>query len=134
MTPELKNVILDNDNEELLTFAKDIDFSELFDHVRALAHVDCGFYKPEITTKRGNVYIAFMSDDITTQAGLFAAILRCCYICSFSNGVYKDAGTGELGYWVSVSVRYNHKSGGENGMELTTARYHKGRWEFQDVG
>ena len=134
MKPELKNVILDNDNEELISFAKDIDFSELFDHLRAFAKVDCDFYQPEITTSRGNVYISFMSKDITNHTGIFATILRCCYFCSFSNGVYKDRETGELGYWVSVSVRYNHKNGGENGMELTTARYHKGRWEFQDVG
>jgi hypothetical protein len=75
-----------------------------------------------------------MSEDITSQIGAFAAILENCYIHSFSNGVYKDKGTGELCYWVSVNIRYEHKNGGSNGMDMVRADYRSSGWEFSDAG
>ena len=43
-----------------------------------------------ISSTRGDIYIEFMSKDITNQSGAFAAILKKCYIGSFSNRVYKN--------------------------------------------
>jgi hypothetical protein len=130
----LKNVTIDNNNEELVAFAQTIDFTELFDHVKTFAGIECSFYQPEITTNRGRVYVSFMSDDITPQAGLFAPILRCCYIYSFNNSVYKDPATNVISYSVSVNVRYEHKGGGSNGMDIVFAVYCRDKWTFYDVG
>ena len=134
MKATLKNVVIDNANEDFVAFAQSIDFTELFDHIKAFANVNCDFYPPEITTRHGDVHISFMSEDITNQTGVFATILECCYIHSFSNRVFKSKDTEELGYWVSVSLRYEHKDGGSNGMEMVHAWYHSGEWEFRDVG
>jgi hypothetical protein len=130
----MKNVTMDNDNEELVNFAKTIDFTELFDHIKTFAGVDCKFYQPEITTKRGDVYISLMSDDITAQTGAFAAILRSCCLSSFSNRVTRDRETNESFYWVTVSIRYEHKNGGSNGMNVVSASYRNGEWTFSDAG
>lgn len=136
MTATIKNVTINNNNEDLVNFAQTIDFSELFEHVKTFAGVSCSFYQPEITTGRsGDVFISFMSDDIAAQTGPFAAILRVCYLASFSNGVFKDKETGEPCYWVSANIRYEHKDGGSNGMDMVRAWYSDSKgWVFKDVG
>ena len=131
----IKNVTIDNNNEELVNFAQTIDFTELFNHTKEAMKVECNFYQPEITTTRGDVYIRFMSDDITSQTGAFAGILENCCISSFSNGVYKDKETGEPSYWVQVNIQYSHKSGGSNGMEVLTGWYTDAKgWTFRNAG
>ena len=117
------NVTVEEHNEDLVAFAQTIDFSALFSQVKEITKVECNFYQPEIDIARGSVYISFISEDITNQTGAFAAILKHCYLASFSNGVFRDKETGELGYWVQVSIRYEHKDGGSNGMEVVTAHY-----------
>ena len=82
MKATMKNVTLDEYNEDLITFAQTIDFTELFDHVKNFANAVCEFYQLEITTTRGDVYIRFMSDDIAPQTGPFASILRNCCLAS----------------------------------------------------
>ena len=134
MKAKLHIVTIDSDNEELIAFAQTIDFDELFKHIKAFLNVDCIFYQPAVITSGNGVYITFASDDIVNSTGPFAAILSRCYIYSFSNGVFRDKETGEPGYWVSVSLRYEHKDGGSNGMEVTLARYHSGEWAFLDAG
>jgi hypothetical protein len=134
MRPIEKNVTIDSANEELVAFARTIDFTELFEHIRTFAGITCAFRQPEISTSRGYVNISFMSDNITSQTGALGAILEYCYIHSFSNGVFKDKQTDQLTYWVSVSIRYQHKDGGSNGMEMVRAWYCGGRWEFVDAG
>ena len=130
-----KDVTITDYNEELVTFAETIDFTDLFNHIRTCANISCGFDAPEISTNRsGEVFIRFMSADITSQTGAFAPILKHCYIGSFSNGVYKDKKTSEIGYWVNVTIQYEHKGGGRNGMEVADAWYTETKgWIFEDV-
>lgn len=134
MKAVIKNVTIDNENDELVLFAQTLEFDELFDHVKSFLKVNCTFYQPEITTKSGRVYVSFMSDDITDQTGPFAAILERCCVHSFSNGIFKDNESGEPCYWVSVSIRYDHKDGGSNGMEALVASYRDGKWGYSDAG
>ena len=135
MLANMKNVTMDENNEEMVTFAQTIDFTNLFNHVKALTKVECEFHQPEITTNRGSVYISFMSHDIASQTGAFAAILERCSLSSFSNRVFCDKETNELGYWVQVSIQYDHKGGGSNGMEVVTAWYNASTgWVFKNAG
>ncbi|GHU57342.1 hypothetical protein AGMMS49975_22750 [Clostridia bacterium] len=134
MKPVMKSVTVTNNNAELVDFAQTVDFAPLFDHIRVFAGVACEFYAPEIYTIRGEVFIGFMSEDITAQAGVFAAVLERCCIGSFNNGVNRRSDKGELCYWVNVSLKYDHKNGGSNGMELLLADYIGGNWRFRDVG
>ena len=132
----VKNATITNENEELVNFAQTIDFAELFDHIKAFAGINCTFQQPEISTNRNTeVFIRFMSDDIASQTGPFAAILKRCNISSFSNSVRRDRGTGEVKYWVIASIQYDHKDGGYNGMEVCRAWYtHSEGWVFKDAG
>ncbi|MCL2235453.1 MAG: hypothetical protein FWB98_03300 [Defluviitaleaceae bacterium] len=135
MMATMKNVTIDENNEALVAFAQTIDFAELFNHTKAHTKVECEFHQPEITTTRGNVHIGFMSHDIAAQTGAFAAILERCYLGSFSNYVFKDKETGELGYWVTVNIRYEHKDGGSNGMDVVTGWYKESTgWIFKNAG
>ena len=131
----MKNVTIDEHNEELVNFAQTINFAELFKHTKAYMKVDCEFHQPEISTTRGTVHIRFESHDITSQTGAFAAILERCYLSSFSNYFYRDKETGEIGYWVTVSIQYEHAGGGSNGMDILTAWYKKSTgWTFKNAG
>jgi hypothetical protein len=134
MRPKLHIADIDESNEKLVAFAQTIDFSALFDHIKDFANIDCDFHQPAIITSGGGVHITFISDDIKSQTGPFAVILKRCYIQSFSNGVVKDKETGEPKYWVSVSIRYEHKDGGSNGMDMVRAWYKNGTWEFLNAG
>ena len=134
MLATMKNVSIDNHNEDLVAFAQTINFEELFNQIKAHTKVECEFHHPEITTTRGNVHIGFMSHDIADQTGAFAAILERCCLASFSNGVFKEKETGELCYWVQVSIRYDHKGGGSNGMEVFSAWYSEAKgWTFRGL-
>lgn len=131
----IKNATASNYNQDLIAFAQTIDFAELFDHIKTFTGVTCNFNQPEISTVRGNVYITFTSENIVDQTGPFAAILKNCYFSSFSNGVSRNDDTKELQYWVSVDIKYNHKDGGSNGMEVVRAFYTESTgWVFHNVG
>jgi hypothetical protein len=136
MKATITNTInIDKDNKGKVDFAQSINFTELFTQIQGLTKVKCEFEKPEISITRGNVYIKFYSNDIAEQTGAFAAILKECYFYSFSNGVTTDKETNEMFYWVSVTMQYQHKDGGSNGMEVTTATYtEKNGWHFRNVG
>ena len=130
-----KITTVDNNNQDLVAFAQTIDFTELFQQLRDYLKVDCGFEQPEIRVARGEVYIGFTSDDIASQTGAFGAILEKCYLSSFSNRVYKNKETGELGYWVSVNIQYQHKDGGSNGMEVLRGWYSASKgWIIKTTG
>ena len=135
MMANMKNVTIDENNEKLVNFAQTINFDELFKYTQAYMKVDCEFHQPEITTSRGTVHIRFMSHDIASQTGAFAAILERCYLSSFSNYVFRDKETGEIGYWVTVSIQYEHTGGGSNGMDVMTAWYKESTgWTFKNAG
>jgi hypothetical protein len=123
-----------NCDEGLLKFAKEVDFTELFSYIQKFTDVKCDFQRPEITINRGSVHIDFMSDNIVSQTGAFASILDNCCFMSFGNGVVCDNDTNEISYWVSVSIRYRHKDGGSNGMDVCQARYSNGVWAFWNAG
>jgi hypothetical protein len=54
---------------------------------------------------------------------------------SFSNGVYINKQTNEPSYWVNVTIQYQHKDGGSNGMEVLRGWYKASTgWVFQNTG
>lgn len=130
----IKNISRD-ESDDLIVFAKSIDFSELFEHIKSFSGVTCSFYHPEIGTVRGSVLISFKSEDIASLTGPFSVILDSCCLSSFNCEVKRDRDSGELFYFVSVDIMYEHKAGGSNGMELLWATYaERTGWVFHDVG
>ena len=131
----VKNITIDSHNEELVSFAQTIDFTAIFEECKKFLKVDCNFHQPEITETRGDIYINFHSDDITEKAGIFAFILEKCSLHSFSNRVYRDKETGEASYWVQVSLQYQHKDGGSNGMHVLRGWYTASKgWIITNAG
>jgi hypothetical protein len=118
--------------EEKIEFANQIDFSGLFHHAEMLAGQKLTFGKPEVSERGNTIRVQFESNNIKLS-GVFGHILDTCVIGNFSNSVSEDKETGELYYWVQVSVSYHHRKGGSNGMELFTAWYRNGEWEFRDI-
>lgn len=130
--PVVGSVAQTEHNEKGLCFAKTVPFNKLFEHIRALTKADCEFSIPEIYTDRyGSVHVSFESNDITDQTGPFAAILKNCYLCVFGCGVSPNEKTGELQLWIRIDIRYEHKHGGSNGMDVTSGQYTASTgWEF----
>jgi len=126
---------VNDSNRDLVRFAQTIDFSELYAHLQALAKVKCHFEVPVISFHRdGSVHISFASENIAPQTGPFSAILDRCQLTNFSNWVIRDKETGELRYWVDVSIQYRHVDGGSNGMSVCMAEYRNDEWLFRDAG
>ena len=92
MKAKMGKAVINDKNENLVAFAKSIDFTELFDNIRMFINVDCGFYNPVIKTSDERVRITFKSHDFVGQTGPFAAILKRCYVHSDRNGVCNDSG------------------------------------------
>jgi len=119
---------------EKIEFGKGIDFSGLFRHAELFSGMALTFSKPEVREGRGGgVHIEFQSNNIAASCGIFGKILEYCVIEPFSNSVFEDEETGELRYWASIHITYQHHAGGSNGMDLFSARYSNGVWEFEDV-
>jgi len=122
-------------NAEHVSFARTVDFTELFNHIQEFANIKCEFNQPEIVIGHsGSVYIVFQSDNIVDQTGAFASILESCRVTNFGGGVSRSEENGEFNYWVSISLTYSHMNGGENGMELCRADYKDGKWEYWNAG
>ena len=132
----VKNATVTEENAPLVIFAQSIDFTELCDHVKDFTGANCKFQQPGVVTDRsGGVYIEILSDDITYQTGPFSRILKKCQFQSDSNGVCRDRESGELKFWVIMSITYSHKDGGSNGMEVCRAWYNDSEgWIFKDMG
>ena len=63
----IKNIASETINDDRVSFAQTIDFSELFDHIKVFTDVNCNFNQPEISAIRGNIYISFTSENIAKQ-------------------------------------------------------------------
>jgi hypothetical protein len=121
--------------EEKIEFGKNIDFAELFRHAELFSGMALTFSEPKVREGHsGGVHIEFQSNNISDSCGIFGKILEYCVIHTFSNSVFEDDKIGELKYWASIHISYQHHDGGSNGMDLFSAKYSKsGGWEFKDV-
>jgi len=119
--------------EEKIEFANSIDFAGLFNHAENITGFGLTFSKPEVRERKGNVSIAYKSNNIADTCGIFGKILEYCVIENFNSLVWEDKEAGELRYWTTAHVSYQHHNGGSNCMELFSAWYSNGEWTFKDV-
>jgi len=113
-----------------LDYARNIDFTGLFRYAETFTQTVLTFDKPEINESSGVISVNFKSENIAHTCGLFGQILESCTVESSSNYVVENY-DGDLRYWVQVSVRYTHKDGGSNGMDLFRAFYENDTWTFR---
>lgn len=92
------------------------------------------FTKKMHTNYENREYPIYESNDIKAQAGVFGNVIKSARIETFNSSLSLDDQTGEPSYWGTMSLRYESKSGGSNGMELMDIRYsRKNGWEIKDA-
>ena len=92
------------------------------------------FTKTMQNSYQGEPYSKYQSNDIKDQSGVFSAVLKEARIETFNSSFSLDEKTGEPRYWGTLSLRYEHKGGGSNGIELMDIRYsRKNGWEIRDA-
>ena len=126
------SVVANDDNADIIEFARDIDFAPLFNHIRKTLTASIDFEIPEIAEAyNGNLYVKIKSYSVLSQTGIFSHILKDCVVRNFGGGFFNSKTMGELGYSVTIVLSYEHKDGGRNGMDVTEARYYESTgWEF----
>ena len=135
-TIDITNIEITDSNKDLVAFAQTIGFAPLFAHIKTFFYgVEVEYATPVLKTSRdGDLYVAIQSGCILPNTGIFAALLTKCTIEHFNSRlrVTKD---GVNRCWLTICVRYEHKGGGSNGMDVCTAIYDEGKgWEFRNVG
>lgn len=92
------------------------------------------FTKKMHTNYENREYPVYESNDISDKAGVFGNVIKSAKIETFNSSLSLDEETGEPHYWGTMSLRYESKSGGSNGMELMDIRYdRKSGWQIKDA-
>jgi hypothetical protein len=92
------------------------------------------FTKTMENNYQGQPYSKYQSNDIKDQSGVFSAVLKEARIETFNSSFSIDENTGEPRYWGSLVLRYEHKGGGSNGMDLLNIEYNrKEGWKMRDA-
>lgn len=122
-------------NEALTEFSKTIPDDEMYDIAKQVSGIDnLQFTKELVNDRYGEPYIKYSSNDIKDSTGPFSAALKNARLEQFNSNLYIDSKTGELTYWGSLDIRYEHKGGGSNGMKLLDYKYTPSKgWEITDV-
>lgn len=117
----------------LKQFNKTIPYNEMFDVAKQLSgSKNIEFGEPEVVVKNGEVYTKYKSNDIKGDAGIFSSVLKNVNLEEFNSQLYIDK-NGEFTYWGSMDLRYEHNSGGTNGMKLLDYKYNtKTGWDITD--
>ena len=138
MKAVLKSAAISEINEGSVAFAKTIDFSELFEHIKKSLNIECSFNQPEISTLYHKTYVKFNSEDIIGEAGFFAPLFDKCCIKSIGGAVYKDESNGDLCpffYETQVSIVCEHKDGHVTEARLFPAWYTRSKgWMVKGAG
>ena len=75
--------------------------------------------------------LEFESQDIRDFCGVFGIVLKDCVLSTFGTGFFKDSDD----IWGRIDLRYSHKEGGSNGMELLRYQYSEDNgWQIRVVG
>lgn len=92
------------------------------------------FTKKMHTNYENREYPVYESNDISDKAGVFGNVIKSARIETFNSSLSLDEETGEPHYWGTMSLRYESKNGGSNGMELMDIRYdRKSGWQIKDA-
>ena len=118
----------------LTEFHKTIPYDEMFEAGKQVSGSKSAvFGEPELVNKNGSFYVHYSSNDIKADAGVFSSVLKGARLENFNSELYIDKQTGELTYWGSMDIRYQHNDGGSNGMKIMDYRYKQSTgWDITD--
>lgn len=114
-------------------YAKTIPYNEMFDTAVNISGVkNAKFTEPKIEVDNsGRVFVHYESNELKSQSGIFSGSLKSVKLKQFNSEVTIDE-NGELGYWGSMSIRYEHNDGGSNGMNVIDYTYGDKGWDITD--
>ena len=121
--------------EALTEFNKTIPYNEMFDVAKEISgSKNITFGEPKLVKGRdsGSLYTTYQSNDIKADTGVFSSVLKGARLENFNSSL-SISEDGELSYWGTMSLRYQHNGGGTNGMEIMEYTYKdKTGWDITD--
>lgn len=119
----------------LTEFNKTIPYDEMFDVAKEISgSKNITFNEPKLVKGRdsGSLYTTYQSNDIKADTGVFSSVLKGARLENFNSSL-SISEDGELSYWGTMSLRYQHNGGGTNGMEIMEYTYKdKTGWDITD--
>lgn len=118
----------------LTEFNKTIPYDEMFDVAKEISgSKNITFNEPKLVKgSSGSLYTTYRSNDIKQDAGVFSSVLKGARLENFNSSL-SISEDGELSYWGTMSLRYQHNGGGTNGMEIMQYTYKdKTGWDITD--
>ena len=121
--------------EALTKFNESIPDDEMYKVAEEISGIKgLSFTKKMHTNYENREYPVYESNDISDKAGVFGNVIKSAKIETFNSSLSLNEETGEPSYWGTMSLRYESKSGGSNGMELMDIRYdRKNGWQIKDA-
>ena len=122
--------------EALTEFNKTIPYDEMFDAAKEISgSKNITFEEPKLVKGRdsGSLYTTYRSNDIKQDTGVFSSVLKGARLQNFNSSL-SISEDGELSYWGTMELRYQHNGGGTNGMEIMQYTYKsKTGWDITDL-
>lgn len=118
----------------LTEFNKTIPYDEMFDVAKEISgSKNITFNEPKLVKgSSGSLYTTYRSNDIKQDTGVFSSVLKGARLENFNSSL-SISEDGELSYWGTMSLRYQHNGGGTNGMEIMQYTYKdKTGWDITD--
>lgn len=121
--------------EALTEFNKTIPYDEMFNTAKEISgSKNITFDEPKLVKGRdsGSLYTTYQSNDIKADTGVFSSVLKGAKLENFNSSL-SISEDGELSYWGSMEIRYQHNGGGTNGIEIMQYTYKsKTGWDITD--
>lgn len=118
----------------LTEFNKTIPYDEMFNAAKEISgSKNIVFEEPKLVKgSSGSLYTTYRSNDIKQDTGVFSSVLKGARLENFNSNL-SISEDGELSYWGTMSLRYQHNGGGTNGMEIMQYTYKdKTGWDITD--
>ena len=118
----------------LTEFNKTIPYDEMFNAAKEISgSKNITFEEPKLVKgSSGSLYTTYRSNDIKQDTGVFSSVLKGARLENFNTSL-SISEDGELSYWGTMELRYQHNGGGTNGMEIMSYTYKsKTGWDITD--
>ena len=118
----------------LTEFNKTIPYDEMFNAAKEISgSKNITFEEPKLVKgSSGSLYTTYRSNDIKQDTGVFSSVLKGARLENFNTSL-SISEDGELSYWGTMELKYQHNRGGTNGMEIMSYTYKsKTGWDITD--
>ena len=118
----------------LTEFNKTIPYDEMFNVAKEISgSKNITFEEAKLVKgSSGGLYAGCRWGDVEQDTGVFSSVLKGARLENFNTSL-SISEDGELSYWGTMELRYQHNRGGTNGMEIMSYTYKsKTGWDITD--